>query len=108
MSWKSKFSWLRFNATTGKMFCLSCEKLSKDSAFSYVCSNFQQAALVRHLKSDEHVISCQTQKQQRFMDTAIAVVKKQQHESLLEAQWRTVLYMASEKQNTLKIGSSSA
>lgn len=96
--WLSEFSWLKFDDDKGTMYCLSCSSSSKSVAqnvFVTGCKNFQRSALVRHQTSDEHKISCLEKKQQVYMKAAVKIVTHDM-QSILEAQLRTALYLASE------------
>lgn len=60
--WTSDFTWVRYDKSSGLMFCLECEawcsknvdsKL-KDCSFVKGCNNFKREALVQHGESRSH------------------------------------------------------
>ncbi|XP_070206187.1 uncharacterized protein C17orf113-like, partial [Littorina saxatilis] len=95
--WCKEFLWLR---TEGEgenflMFCEDCKKTRQQNGYTRGCRNFQHSSLEDHSKSLSHRNAVGTSDKQLSMKPVSEQAKQSENECL-NAQIRTVLYMAQE------------
>jgi hypothetical protein len=98
-NWLKECNWLEFRDT--KMYCSMCINASSlrksvwSNAFESGTSNFQRSALIRHMDSDDHILSKKTNTERNYMTAAKKIVTKR-YLPVLEAQLKTATVMAEE------------